>query len=160
MSIKLVPYNPIWPKQYEAERLFTLEAIGKKILYIDHIGSTSVQGLGAKTIIDIIVGVPDKKIAEGIMRVLKPLGYAHISRGDDQDPNRFCCACRVYGGVSIHLHLVKYGSGFHLKHIIFRDWLRVHPEDARRYYELELDLAETTTKSESYNYTAAIYINR
>jgi GrpB-like predicted nucleotidyltransferase (UPF0157 family) len=92
--------------------------------------------------IDIIVGVPDKKTAEETIRILKTLGSAYISRGADQDLNCFCCACRVYGGVSIHLHSVKYDSHFHLKHIIFRDWLRVHPEDARRYYELKLGLAE------------------
>lgn len=140
MSVKLVPYDPNWPQQYEAERCFILEVVGEKILSIDHIGSTSVPGLGAKAIIDIIVGVADKKTADEILEVMKPLGYIHVSRG--VEPDWFYCACHIAGEVRFHLHVVKYGSDFHLKHIIFRDWLRVHPEDVRRYYELKVDLAE------------------
>lgn len=151
MSVKLVPYDPLWPQQYEAERCFILETVGEKILSIDHIGSTSIPGLGAKAIIDIIVGVADKKTADEILEVIKPLGYIYISRGED--PDWFYCACRIAGGVRFHLHLVKYNSDFHLKHIIFRDWLRVHPEDARRYYELKLDLAER------YGHDMVVYAN-
>lgn len=151
MSVKLVPYDPLWPQQYEAERCLLLEAIVEKILSIDHIGSTSVPGLGAKAIIDIIVGVEDKKNADEILEAIKPLGYIHTSRGED--PNWFCCTCRIAGEVRFHLHLVKFDSDFHLKHIIFRDWLRVHQEDARRYYELKLDLAER------YGHDMVIYAN-
>ncbi len=126
-------------QQYEAERSFILGAVGEKILSIDHIGSTSVPGLEAKSIIDIMVGVADMKTAEEIIGILKPLGYNHISKGEY--PDWFCCACRIAGGVRFHLHLVRYDSDFHRKLILFRDWLRVHPEDVRRYYELKVDLA-------------------
>lgn len=72
MTVKLVPYDANWPQQYEAERCFILEAVGKKILSIDHIGSTSVPGLGAKAIIDTIVGVADKKTSDEILEAISP----------------------------------------------------------------------------------------
>ncbi len=153
MLVKLVPYDPLWPQQYEAERCFILEAVGEKILSIDHIGSTSVPGLGAKAIIDIIVGVADKKAADEIIEAIRPLGYVHKSRGENENPDWFYCVCRIAGEIRFHLHLVKYNSDFHLKHIIFRDWLRAHPEDARKYYELKQDLAE------KYGHDMVVYAN-
>lgn len=93
----------------------------------------------------------NKKAADEILEVMKPLGYIHVSRGED--PDWFYCACRIAGGVRFHLHLVMYDSDFHLKHIIFRDWLKVHPEDVRRYYELKVDLAER------YGHDMVVYAN-
>ncbi len=153
MPVKLVPYDPIWPQQYEAERCLILEAVGEKILSIDHIGSTSVPGLGAKAIIDIIAGVADKKTADEILEVIRPLGYIHKSRGENENPDWFYCVCRIAIEIRFHLHLVKYNGDFHLKHIIFRDWLRAHPEDARRYYERKLELAD------KYGYDMIVYAN-
>lgn len=153
MSVKLVPYNPIWPQQYEAERGLILKVVGEKILSLDHIGSTSVPGLGAKAIIDIIAGVMDKKTADAILEAIRPLGYVHKSSGEDENPDWFYCVCRNNGGIRFHLHLVRYNSDFHLKHIIFRDWLRSHPEDSGRYYELKQDLAKR------YNSNVIVYAN-
>lgn len=140
MPVIIVPYNPTWPGLYEEERRFIVDAVGEKIISLDHIGSTSVPGLGAKPIIDILAGVKDRRTADEIVKTMKHLGYAHVSPGDHQD--WFYCICRVARGTRFHLHLIRHGSKFHAKHIIFREWLRAHPDDARRYYELKRNLAQ------------------
>jgi GrpB-like predicted nucleotidyltransferase (UPF0157 family) len=140
MPIIIVPYDPAWPGLYEEEKRLVLEAVGDKIISLDHIGSTSVPHLSAKPVIDIIAGVVDKMTADKIIEAMLPQRYTHISPSDN--PDWFYCICRAGKGVRFHLHLVRYGSQFHQKHILFRDWLRTHPDDARKYYELKLDLAK------------------
>jgi len=135
----LVDYDPAWPSLYEAERRRILDAVGGKILSIEHVGSTSVPGLGAKPIIDIVAGVDSKFAADECVELLKPVGYTDVTPEDS--PEWFYCLGRGPHSVGYHLHLVLEGSPFHLKHIVFRDYLRSHPEAAAEYYALKKRLS-------------------
>jgi len=135
----VVDYDPAWPSLYEAERRRILETTGVRILSIEHVGSTSVPSLGAKPIIDIIAGVDSKLAADECVELLKPVGYTDVTPEDS--PEWFYCLGRGPHSVGYHLHLVLEGSPFHLKHIVFRDYLRSHPETAAEYYELKKRLS-------------------
>ncbi|MCJ7573299.1 GrpB family protein [Candidatus Bathyarchaeota archaeon] len=135
----VVDYDPAWPSLYEAERRRIMGAAGGRILSIEHVGSTSVPGLGAKPIIDITAGVDSKHAADECVELLKPVGYTDVALEDS--PEWFYCLGRGPHSVGYHVHLVLEGSPFHLKHIVFRDYLRSHPETAAEYYELKKRLS-------------------
>ncbi|MCX6649136.1 MAG: GrpB family protein [Candidatus Bathyarchaeota archaeon] len=138
--VVIVPYDPEWPKIYDGERKLILSTTGGIIRSIEHIGSTSVPGLWAKPIIDIIAGVNGPDDAERCRELLLHIGYDDASSGDN--PDWYYCLGKGSHSPGFHLHLVKEGSQFHWKHILFRDWLRAHPADAEAYKELKLGLSE------------------
>jgi len=137
--VLVVDYDPSWPSLYEAERKRILEAVGDKILSIEHVGSTAVPGLGAKPIIDVIAGVGSKGVADECVGLLKPVGYTDVTPEDG--PEWFYCLGRGPHSVGYHLHLVLEGSPFQRKHVTFRDYLRGHPETAAEYHELKRRLS-------------------
>jgi GrpB-like predicted nucleotidyltransferase (UPF0157 family) len=138
--VTITPYDPEWPKVYEAESKLIRATVGDVIRSLEHCGSTSVPGLAAKPIIDIIAGVDGRRDADLCKERLRAIGYDDVSTGDD--PDWYYCLGKGPHSPGFHLHLVKEGSTHHLKHIIFRDWLRTHPADARAYAELKISLAE------------------
>jgi GrpB-like predicted nucleotidyltransferase (UPF0157 family) len=135
-----VPYDPEWPRIYDEESTLIRDTVGGVIRSLEHVGSTSVPGLWAKPIIDIIAGVDGPADAERCRELLQPIGYDDASTGDN--PDWYYCLGKGPHSPGFHLHLVKEGSQFHRKHILFRDWLRAHPADAEAYTELKIRLAE------------------
>jgi len=138
--VVIVPYDTEWPGTYEQERKLVLGAVGGIIRSIEHVGSTSVPGLSAKPIVDIIAGVDGPEDAERCRELLTRIGYDDASTGDN--PDWYYCLGKGPHSPGFHLHLVKEGSQFHRKHTLFRDWLRAHPADAEAYKELKLGLSE------------------
>lgn len=136
----IASYDPDWPRVYEEESRLIRATVGTLIHSLEHCGSTSVPGLAAKPIIDIIAGVEGREAAEECRKRLTAIGYDDASPGDN--PDWYYCLGKGPHSPGFHLHLVKEGSTHHLKHIIFRDWLRTHPEDTQAYQELKLNLAE------------------
>jgi GrpB-like predicted nucleotidyltransferase (UPF0157 family) len=137
--VVIAPYDLAWPRIYEEEGKLIRGTVGGIIRSLEHVGSTSVPGLCAKPIIDIIAGVDGRDDAEKFRALLKPLGYDDASTGDN--PDWYYCLAKTAHVPGFHLHLVKEGSPHHLKHILFRDWLRTHPADAEAYKELKTRLA-------------------
>lgn len=140
-----MPYNPDWPAAFEAEANRLRRVLGPLALRIDHNGSTSIPGLGAKPIIDIQVSVVSlQPIAEYEER-LGALGYVHVPHSDDS-----CCPFffrpRQWPH-SHHVHLVEAGGAEERRTLAFRDYLRDHPAAAREYEDLKRNLAETLTAS-------------
>jgi len=137
----IVEYNPEWPRLYEDEKLRIMGSIGHKIRAIEHMGSTSVPGLGAKPIIDIIAGVGDSQTADECVTLLAGIGYDDVTpEPDNQD--WFYCLGTGRLSVGYHLHLVRYGSDHWERHMIFRNYLRENPAVADEYFALKKDLAE------------------
>ena len=135
--VRVVEYDARWPSLYEEERARILDALGDAVLDIQHIGSTAVPGLGAKPVIDIMVGVADLAAGEKCIHPLEDLGYEH--RGEAGIPGRLYF--RKGASRTHHLHMVKRGGAFWETHTRFRDYLRSHPDEASRYYKLKKQLA-------------------
>jgi len=139
--ITVVAYNPEWPRSYEEEKERILDAIGEHVKSIEHIGSTSVPGLGAKPILDIIAGLDSQEIADRCLPALAAIGYDDVTP-EPTDDDWYYCLGKGPHSPGVHLHLVKHGSGFWMRHIMFRDYLRTHPDTAKEYFELKLRLVE------------------
>jgi GrpB-like predicted nucleotidyltransferase (UPF0157 family) len=141
MKIKLVEYNPEWINMYENMKDSFLISFGDKIAGIEHIGSTSVPGLGAKPIIDILLGVRKLSDADEIIPDMEKLGFEYVSKYEDEMPNRRYFVKRENGKNIYHIHTVEVNSPFWRRHIFFRDFLRNNPEVRDDYYKLKKELS-------------------
>ena len=131
--VQFTPYNSQWPQMFECEARKIKTALGDNCLEVHHIGSTSVPGLSAKSIIDILVVVKDILKVESA--ALDTLG--HQGRGELGMPFR-----RYFSNGLYHIHIWQEGSSEIEKQLLFRDYLRTHPEDCADYQALKKDLAE------------------
>lgn len=140
--VTIVPYNPQWPGIYEEEKKRVLRTVGDKVQAIEHIGSTSVPGLGAKDIVDMMVGVKGRQTAEECRILLESIDFTEVTPEPGHEEWFYCLGKTPGITPRFHLHLMKYPSPFWNKHILFRDYLRAHPELAEAYYELKKRLAD------------------
>jgi len=137
--IVIVEHDPRWPENYEDERTRILSVIGHKIVAIEHIGSTAVPGLGAKPIIDIMVAVHRISDSQECIEPLQDLGYKYHYYPEFPDRCVF-----VDGSMGVgphHLHMTELMSDFWTEKLLFRDYLRTHPEIAEEYYRLKKEWA-------------------
>lgn len=139
-AVIIADYDPAWPLRFEAERARILQAIGRWAVAVEHIGSTAVPGLASKPIIDIMVGVADLDSAAHCIAPLQAMGYEYVPEFEATLPERRYFRRRLSGD-AYHLHMVAVTSDFWERHLLFRDYLRVHPETARAYERLKRDLA-------------------
>ncbi len=137
--LTIVAYDPAWPGAFSSESCKIAAVLGDLVVRIDHNGSTSVPGLGAKPIIDIQVSVRELTPIERYAARLAELGYVHVPHPDDS----FCAFFhRPAGWPHIyHVHIVHSGGEEERRTLAFRDYLRKHPEVAREYEELKRQLA-------------------
>ena len=137
--IEVVEYNPDWRRVFEREAAAILGECRPWITDVHHIGSTSVPGLAAKPILDIMpiaAGTDDAARAVPRMEVL---GYLY--RGDNGIPGRFYFD-RVDGGRAVaHVHMFPARHAHVESHLVFRDYLRARPFAARDYERLKRALA-------------------
>jgi GrpB-like predicted nucleotidyltransferase (UPF0157 family) len=139
-AIEVVAYDQSWPAAYAAERERLLGVAGAAFVEFEHIGSTSVAGLRAKPIIDMMVAVERLADAEALLAPLAALGYELTPTG-----MRNRLFLRNYagpGGRKFHLHIVERTTWGQRKERLFRDYLRAHPEDVAAYGALKDQLAE------------------
>ena len=134
--ISVVPYNPDWPKMFEAEATKIKEALGENCVAIHHIGSTSVPGLSAKPIIDIISAVRN---VETVITSLEAAGYKH--KGEYNIPMRLYFNDKD-GQVRVNLHVYEDGNPEIELHILFKSYLRKHLEARDEYAQLKTDLLQ------------------
>ena len=122
-------YDPAWPALYAREEARIRAALGARALAVEHIGSTSVPGLPAKSVIDVDLIVADSSDEDAYIPELEAAGYVLRIREPDWYEHR----CLVGDDPRVNLHVFSRDCDEHLRHIIFRDWLRDHPEDRDRY---------------------------
>jgi GrpB-like predicted nucleotidyltransferase (UPF0157 family) len=137
-EIIIVPYDSEWAMQFSHLGDEIRQSLGNVAKRIDHIGSTSVVGLDAKPIIDIQISVASFEPQNAYLIPLTQLGY--VFRADNSDLTK-----RYFrepaGERRIHIHVRRLGSWSEQFALLFRDYLRVHPEEARRYAALKYNLA-------------------
>ncbi|MFQ5951682.1 MAG: GrpB family protein [Candidatus Geothermarchaeales archaeon] len=142
MSLPIIisDYDPQWPILFQEEKARILDAIGDRIVAVEHIGSTAVPGLGAEPIIDIIVGVRSVVDAEKCINPLERIDYEYVPDYEEELPER-----RYFRKgppeEHRHLHMVEVTNDFWERHLLFRDFLRAHREVAQEYYQLKKRLA-------------------
>ncbi|HUQ21216.1 MAG TPA: GrpB family protein [Gemmatimonadaceae bacterium] len=139
-TVRVVEYNPGWPDLFakEAERIRAVVDASHLSVTLEHTGSTSIQGLAAKPIIDILAGYPDGAIVHDYIEALQAAGYTH--RGEQGIPGREFF--RRGDPRSYHVHMVLIGSPFWNDHLLFRDRLRADASLRDAYGALKLDLAK------------------
>ena len=132
-------YDPYWRLAYQEIEGYIRTLVPKSI-FIEHVGSTSVQGLSAKPIIDLDVLYENEEDFAFVLDALKKLGYTY--EGEMGIPFRHAFAYQDLPLMKHHLYLVKKGSKAHLDHVYFRDYLCAHEEKRRMYGELKSSLAK------------------
>ena len=145
-SVTIVAHDPDWPRRFEEERATLAVVFAQSDVTIEHMGSTAVPGLGAKPVIDIMVGVTRLTEAEGRIATLEAAGYEYVPKYETQLPERRYFRKPRLGPRAYHLHCVVKDGEFWIRHIVFRDYLRAHPEAAAAYYELKRKLAVRGSK--------------
>jgi len=143
----IVPYDPGWPRRFQEERAI-LEEIFAEPIVIEHIGSTSVPGLGGKPIVDVMVGLSNLAEAEKHTAALESVGYDYVQEYETQIPERRYFHKPRIAPRAIHLHCVIKESVFWSRHLAFRNYLRANPESAAAYYELKQELAMRVRKED------------
>jgi GrpB-like predicted nucleotidyltransferase (UPF0157 family) len=133
--IIIVDYNSQWPVIYENEKARILGAIGQKLVSIEHIGSTAVPGLGSKPIIDIMAAVHRMADSLECIEPLQALGYEYYYY--PEFPERCVFLDGSVGAGPHHLHMTEFQSEFWTTKLLFRDYLRAHPEAVEEYYRLK-----------------------
>ena len=143
-KITVLPYDPAWKDAFSAIRAEIAPALYDIAIAIEHVGSTSVEGMWAKPCIDLDVVIPSRAhLNEAIVR-LSAIGYVH--EGDLGIPDREAFG---YEGKSHlmnhHLYVCPADSRELKRHMAFRDYLRAHPGDAARYSKVKIEAAERFT---------------
>lgn len=134
--IEVVPYDPSWPIVFEDEAKLIQTALGAECLAVYHVGSTSVPGLSAKPKIDIIAVLKDDPALS--IPVFEAIGYEY--RGEWNIPLHFGFRKRV--GENVNLHVYRQGHPEIELNLMFRDYLRSHPDVRDAYGALKLKLLE------------------
>jgi GrpB-like predicted nucleotidyltransferase (UPF0157 family) len=122
-------YSGAWPRLFRRERDRLRRALGKKVIDIEHVGSTAVPGLSAKPVLDIALTVRNLREIRSLLAPLERLGYEY--KGLYGLPGRHFF---VRGEPRTHhLHFVRADSRHWRVWLLFRDYLREHREEAARY---------------------------
>ncbi len=137
----IVPYDPKWVDLYRVEAAHIQDAIGEYIIAIEHIGSTSVPGLAAKPIIDILIGLKGLADTPLFVPPLEKIGFVYKPENEVDFPERRYLHKKKPGQLIVHLHMVEPNTEFFKRHLAFRDYLRAHPESAAEYAALKTALA-------------------
>jgi GrpB-like predicted nucleotidyltransferase (UPF0157 family) len=130
-------YDPTWPLTYAVEEARIRAALGSAAFAIVHVGSTAVPGLAAKNRLDIDLIVADPADEDAYVPALEPAGY--FLRARDVDWYQHRCLWTLHHGVN--LHVFGPDCDEHIRHVVFRDWLRTHPGDRDRYADAKRQVA-------------------
>jgi GrpB-like predicted nucleotidyltransferase (UPF0157 family) len=134
-SVTLVDYDPEWPRAFAREEERIRAALGERALRVEHTGSTSVPGLAAKPIIDIVLVVRDSADEAAYVPALEAAGYVLRIREPDWHEHR------LLKDTSVNLHVFSEGSVEVERMLLFRDWLRRNLADRELYERTKRELA-------------------
>ncbi len=135
------PYNPKWKADFEAIKSEVAQALGEIALSIEHVGSSSVEDLSAKPIIDIDVVIKEEDVSEAIARLSK-IGYQHEGNLGIAGREAFCYDEEQKKHLQVHhLYVCPENSAELKRHIAFRDYLRTHEAERDKYSRVKAEAA-------------------
>lgn len=158
-GVRVVPYDIQWPHVFAEERDRLAGVLGTGAAAVHHIGSTSVPGLCAKPVIDVLIETPDLGVIDRLTPRMEILGY--VAKGEYGIPRRRYFSRPEGERPKVHVHVYASGDGQIGRHLRFRDYLRAHPDSAKRYCIVKQALAvEHGDNAEAYQSGKADYIDR
>jgi GrpB-like predicted nucleotidyltransferase (UPF0157 family) len=162
MQIIIKNYDPIWKELFKIERDRIFKAIEFAVPCIEHIGSTSIDDMIAKPIIDILIGLPDIGRLNDIIDPITSLGYTYIKKFEQDTPNRRFFI--LFDGFKpklidrfdefpsdnqlrkFHVHVFEKNSKDWIRHLALRDYLRIHDSEKKAYKILKYNLSKQDFK--------------
>lgn len=139
-NIVVVPYNSNWVEEFQKIEKELLSVLNDSVLSIEHVGSTSVEGLHAKPIIDIDIVIDNDKFLI-VKQKLKEIDYEHV--GDLGIVSREAFSYKNKDHLMEHHLYVCYKDASELKrHTTFRDYLRLHDDERDRYSQIKIEMAK------------------
>jgi GrpB-like predicted nucleotidyltransferase (UPF0157 family) len=136
--VKLEPYNNKWSKLFDEERELLSSQLKELIIAIEHVGSTSIEGLFAKPIIDIAIGVSSLDVIIELKEKVKALGYVEVPVSID---GKHVFARYNEKKITHFLHVMIYNQNLWIDQISFRDYLRSDLDAKIEYIKLKEELA-------------------
>jgi GrpB-like predicted nucleotidyltransferase (UPF0157 family) len=136
-AIVIADYDPAWPERFQREKAKILTALGEAALSVEHIGSTSVPGLAAKPIVDILLVVEDSGAEGSYLPALEEAGYVLRVREPDFDEHRMFRTPEK----DVHVHVYSAASGEIRRYLLLRDHLRENEADRELYASTKRELA-------------------
>jgi GrpB-like predicted nucleotidyltransferase (UPF0157 family) len=140
--VQLSEYDRQWPARFDEESARIRGALGDRVRLIEHVGSTSVPGLSAKPIIDIVLAVPDSADEEAYAPPMAAAGYILRIREPEWLEHRLFKS----PGMDVNVHVFTEGEPEITRMLAFRDWLRLHDDERDLYERTKRDLAARTWK--------------
>ena len=141
-TIYLAPYDPDWPVFFTRLEQRIRAALGDEALLLEHVGSTSVPGLSAKPVIDIVLALADTRDEDAYVGRLEQQGFTLRIREPDCYEHRMF----KFSDPKANLHVFSQGCEEIDRLLLFRDWLRTHPDDRLLYEAKKRELAGRTWK--------------
>jgi GrpB-like predicted nucleotidyltransferase (UPF0157 family) len=160
LAVRVLPYDGKAPLIFEHIRQFIRNVVPYP-LEVEHVGSTSVAGLGGKGIIDILI-VTNRENITKIVEMLESKGYEHNAQADTIPEKLFVSGPYKYSEreLHIHIHTTFFGSKEHREKLLFRDFLRRHPKEAETYFKLKKQASrEAGSDGTKYTELKKSYIN-
>ncbi|HEY0071225.1 MAG TPA: GrpB family protein [Chloroflexia bacterium] len=138
MPIELHPHNPEWAAYFDEGKQVLSAVLGEYALDMQHVGSTSIPGIKAKPVVDIDVAIEHYPLPDEVLAAVEALGYTYW--GEFGIPHRHLFSRRD-GPVGYNVHINELANDEFQRHVLFRDYMRAHPDAAREYEALKLELA-------------------
>jgi GrpB-like predicted nucleotidyltransferase (UPF0157 family) len=136
----VVPYNDMWSVMYEKEKNILLDILGNLIIDIQHFGSTSIKGLSAKPIIDIMIVVNDINQIDEYNHVMEGHGYSVRGECGIEGRRYFVKLCPDNSGNHTHhIHIYQKGNPHISDELMFRDYLRIDNEAFKEYERIKIE---------------------
>jgi GrpB-like predicted nucleotidyltransferase (UPF0157 family) len=136
-AVRVMPYDATWPASAMEFAASIRAALGDTVLDLEHIGSTSVPGLAAKPVIDLVLTVPDPADEADYVPTLESMGLLLHIREPDWEEHRMLTTPER----TVNLHVFGPGAVEPRRQVLFRDWLRAHPDDRDAYGAHKTEIA-------------------
>lgn len=138
--LEIWPYQKEWALQFKEASEKLKGILGDELMDIQHIGSTSIPGMAAKPVIDILAEVRDIGEVDAFVSEMERAGF--VPRGEHGIPGRRYFVRATENVHTHHVHLFGKGSEHVKRHLAFRDYLREYPNEAERYHNLKMQLVD------------------